>query len=144
MKTTRIKSPREINLKLLMNGNDTIPSEVRTNLLIMEKYMYEILFFFPRTIMYLTSAYRNEAQNKKAGGSPTSLHMEGKAIDFVLAVVYEYGEEQLVPVEATRFILETLFGFDRNEIILYDSGRVHFSINDKKTRIDMRRKRNES
>jgi uncharacterized protein YcbK (DUF882 family) len=34
---------------------------------------------------YVTSDYRTPDENKRVGGSPTSLHMQGVAVDFVIS-----------------------------------------------------------
>ena len=37
------------------------------------------------TPFFLTSDYRTPDENKRVGGSPTSLHMAGAAVDFVIS-----------------------------------------------------------
>ena len=94
---------------------------------------------FDGFIIWITSGYRCETHNKKEGGAKNSLHIAGRALDFVIAVMND-DDEVIVPVEVTQVLLEKEFGDDCNEIILYDRGRVHFAFKKEKTRIDKRMK----
>ena len=94
--------------------------------------------FFQSPVIYVTSTYRCPEHNKKVGGSPTSLHTKGMAIDMVFEV-RNCGKEYLVPVEVTQFFLEQFSGFEENEIIVYEKGRVHFGLKRNKYRKNERK-----
>jgi len=86
--------------------------------------------------LYITSWNRCESNNKRAGGSHTSLHMSGKAVDFV-TVSLSNNVEQIIDAD---IVAETLNKYEPevNEIIIYNGNRLHFGISDKKVRGDKR------
>jgi len=87
-----------------------------------------------KIIFYITSWTRCERHNKEVGGAVNSLHMEGKAIDFVVAV--EFGNDEiLIPAEMTAFLLNAMAP-DKNEIITYEKGRVHLGLRDLRFRLN--------
>ena len=115
-------------------GCEDIPLKVFGNLRATASLFSEV---FEDYVIYITSGHRCEKHNKEVGGAENSLHIEGKALDFVLAVMHE-GNEVAVPVEVVQHLLEKEFGSNCNEIILYDHGRVHFAFKNKKVRLEKR------
>lgn len=55
--------------------------KMRSDLLLLAEKIRVILGEIP---IYVTSAYRCPKHNAKVGGSPTSRHMEGQAMDFTV------------------------------------------------------------
>jgi len=117
-------------------GCDDIPLKVFGNLRATASLFSEAFVDF---VIYITSGHRCEKHNKEVGGAENSLHIEGKALDFVLAVMHGCNEVA-VPVEVVQVLLEKEFGNNCNEIILYKDNRVHFAFKSKKVRLDKRGK----
>ena len=69
--------------------------------------------------MIVTSGYRNKEVNRLVGGKPTSQHLKGQAVDFVI--------KGMKPSEIVHFIRNTYIEYDQliNE---YDKW-VHISYN---------------
>ena len=71
-------------------------------------------------VVQITSGFRNEIENKRVGGSPTSQHLWAEAVDFVCPYAQSMGE-------VFRFILDDLQW--PGETIWYKRrGHVHVSL----------------
>lgn len=75
--------------------------------------MLEMLRSFVNKPITITSGYRCKSHNEKVGGAKDSLHMQGKAVDFVISGMkpYEY-----------FYLVEKIF---KNGGIGYYNGFVH-------------------
>ena len=67
----------------------TVPHNVRDNLRFLCSNYLEPLRDHCQKPIIINSAYRTPAANKAAGGSPSSLHLEGLAADIRCATFYE-------------------------------------------------------
>lgn len=64
--------------------------------------------------LHITSAFRSAEVNKLVGGSPTSKHLEGLAVDIQIA--------GLAPIDVCRLILASGIEFDQ---LIYEGGWAH-------------------
>lgn len=77
----------------------------------------------------ITSSYRDSEHNTKAGGSPTSQHMFGQAIDFTC---YKIDFEELVE-RLREFIGNSCLSKYLGQIIVYKSKRIiHIALRNSK------------
>lgn len=71
----------------------------------------------------INSGYRSKAVNKAVGGSPTSAHVLGYAVDFVA--------KDLTPLEICQVIAKSNLKFDQ---LIYEGTWVHISFDPKMRR----------
>lgn len=74
--------------------------------------------------IHINSAYRSPKVNKAVGSKPTSAHIQGWAVDFV---VPEFG----TPAQIARKLVGTLDAWDQ---IIYEGTWVHLSIDPRNRR----------
>lgn len=108
----------------LRKGIDNTPTDdIVANLTELAGYLERV-----RTLlgvpMHVNSAYRSPKVNAAVGGSSTSAHMTGQAVDFV---AHDFG----TPQDIARAIEASDIQFDQ---LIYEGNWVHFGI-----RGDMRR-----
>ena len=108
-----------LNLMKLADNMQTLHSFIQ------DKYTND------KVIIDITSGYRNPTLNKIVGGSPTSVHMEGKAVDFIVRI----NEKPLALEDVAKYIIEVGIAFDQI-LIEYEKGIVHMGLadNDKEAR----------
>jgi putative chitinase len=98
-------------------GIDNVPhAAVLENMKAAALHMEQVRDFLGHPI-HVDSWYRSEALNKAAGGSLTSAHMRGWAIDFVC---YAFGS----PLDICRAIEASGLQFDR---LIFEGSWVHIS-----------------
>ena len=77
------------------------------------------------TPFYLTSDYRTPDENKRVGGSSTSLHMQGAAVDFVVS---PWNSAELWKVVRAVALVEAAYGVTFELEISQSPSDRHFHI----------------
>lgn len=105
----------------------TPPQEIIDNLSVLCADFLEPLRKELDSPIIITSGFRPEELNTFIGGSKTSSHMEGKAVDF-WSISYK-------PLEVCRVIRDMELGYDQN---IHEFGSwVHLGIGSRKRRQDL-------
>jgi hypothetical protein len=106
-------------------SNQPTPEHIKNMIILAEKIFQPIREHFGVPI-YITSGYRSAALNKKIGGSKTSQHLTGEAMDIDMD-----GHSHITNVQVFKYIRDNLF-FDQ---LIWEYGNnsnpdwVHVSFN---------------
>lgn len=81
-----------------------VPAYIIENYLLISIFLEKVREHFQKKII-ITSGYRTEEENKKVGGSLNSLHLRGRACDFVIDITPK--EALIIPnlIPCGEFIL---------------------------------------
>lgn len=93
----------------------------------LQKAWTEFKFRFLELPYVVSSVWRSEKVNEAAGGSPTSYHLFGSAIDFSPAVADLYRIEEAIKA-GNRAFISWLMQYHVTEFIIYKDGHIHFAV----------------
>lgn len=116
----RLTQHFNVNEVLVGSELDIVPAQVRENVTIAAQRMEDVRQQLGRVPITPTSWYRSLAHNARVGGSPTSDHMTGFAVDFVAA--------GLSPREVMNRLAGSVSRLGIDQLIEYQR-HVHVSFN---------------
>lgn len=107
--------PNDIYLKTLKHTCEYFLEPLRK--LLNDKYKIYSNKSVKQVIIKITSGYRCETLNKKVGGSTTSQHKTGEAVDFDVYLLFTDGSKFKLPYTE---VYQTIKNFIKNKLITVD------------------------
>lgn len=107
----------EMVVTQVRNASNNVPLSLLPAIKDTAQRMEEVRTLLGGAPIIVTSGYRSAFVNKIVGGSPTSAHMNGRAVDFICPV---FG----TPFEIAKAISASTIPFDQ---LIYEETWVHIS-----------------